>query len=146
MKQLILVRYGQYENGHLTEEGVSSMSRATERLRSYILGKKVYLLAAAVPRAMESCEVIGDRFDLKVKAFPALYAAEEEGIFADCENVNKLLLSISDTCDVVVAVTSREYIETLPSYIVKKEIKTELGRGECLVIDYETKEITYLKD
>ncbi len=145
MKQLILVRYGQYEDCHLTEEGVETMSLATERLLSFVLDKKVRILAAETERAIESAQIIGNRIIKPVEIYEELYAAEEEGNTPDLEQAKNLLLELGRDCDVIVAVVSREYIESLPGYLLDEEIETSLNRGECLVINFETKEILYLK-
>jgi len=49
--------------------------------------------------------------------------------------------------DIVIAVISREYIETLPNYIlgnlgVHKVGETNLDRGEILIVDYGKKSWT----
>lgn len=46
------MRYGQYEDGRLTKEGVETMSVATERLLPFVFDKKVRILAAETKRAI----------------------------------------------------------------------------------------------
>jgi phosphohistidine phosphatase SixA len=145
MKQLILVRYGQYKEGHLTEEGVETMMRAGEKVQPFISGRSVRLLAAETPRAIESAEVIGEMINKSVEVYSELYAAEEDEKLPDCELAENLLVELGHNCDVLVAIVSREYIETLPSYLLKKDLKTSLERGDCLVIDFDTNGISYLK-
>jgi hypothetical protein len=53
--------------------------------------------------------------------------------------------SFGNDIEVLIAIASREYIETLPAYLLSQNLKTNLNRGECLVIDLEKKEISYLK-
>lgn len=145
MKQLILVRYGQYDNGHLTDEGVNTMTLAGSILKPLISNLTVRVVAAETRRAIESAEIVGSMINKKVESYSQLYAAEEEGRLPDCETAKKLLLELGDGYDCVVAIVSREYIETLPSYLLNKELQTSLDRGECLVIDLEHKSITFLK-
>lgn len=146
MNKLILVRYGQYENGHLTKEGVDTMTLAATRLKEYVSGKQVSYVSAKSDRAYESICVISGIYSSKASVYEELYAAEEDGVLPECEKAARLLKTIGAVCDVVVAVVSREYIETLPSYLLGKKTKTSLERGECLVIDLESKSIVSLKD
>lgn len=145
MKQLILVRYGQYNDGHLTEEGVETMMKAGQKIMPLVSTANVELIAAETSRAVESAEVIGRMINKPVRAYSELYAAEEDNLLPNCKTAEDLLLKIGEVCDVVIAVVSREYIELLPSYLLKKELETSLERGDCLVIDFERRNISYLK-
>ncbi len=146
MKQLILVRYGQYENGHLTTDGKATMEIAASRLQPLVKDLKNRLLSASTPRATESAQILSEVLGAKVEAFPALYAAEEEGNLPDCNAASELIFKLGESYDCIVAVISREYIEALPSYILKKDVKTKLERGECLVMNLETTELSYLRN
>ena len=141
MKQLILVRYGQYENGHLTKEGREVMMQAGEKIQPLISNCSFKLLAADTARAIESAEVIGEMINKNVDIYTELYAAEEDGRLPACEAAQKLLSELGNDCDIIVAIVSREYIETLPSYLLKKEMKTTLNRGDCLVVDFELEDV-----
>lgn len=142
MKQLIFVRYGQYENGHLTKDGVETMNSATQKLLSFVTNKNFCVVCADVPRAIESAQVIANTVNRDVTAFAEFYAADEENKLPDCESAGTVIKSLWNDYDVVVAIISREYIETLPEYILVKKLNTHLERGECLLLDLEDKSIS----
>jgi phosphohistidine phosphatase SixA len=146
MKKLILVRYGQYENGHLTQEGIRVMTLSGERLKQFVEENKVVVVASSTPRAFESGKIVADILGTELLVNDSLYAAEEDGKFPDTVQAKEFVESFEDTVEVLIAIASREYIETLPAYILDQSIETHLERGECLVIDYENKNISYLKD
>jgi phosphohistidine phosphatase SixA len=146
MKKLILVRYGQYENGHLTQEGIRVMTLSGERLKLFVEENKVVVVASSTPRAFESGKIVADILGTELLVNDSLYAAEEDGKFPDNMQAKEFVESFEDTVEVLIAIASREYIETLPAYILDQSIETHLERGECLVIDYENKSISYLKD
>lgn len=144
MKKIILVRYGQHENGHLAQEGRNIMEHAAEKLKVATMDTKVKLLSAPIPRATESAAIIASVLGVPVETAPQLYAAEEDGALPDCTKATGLLNALGEECEIIVAVVSREYIETLPSFILNKDLETHLDRGECLVIDLEGEGISYL--
>lgn len=146
MKKLILVRYGQYENGHLTEEGIRVMNLSGERLKLYVEENKLAIVASSMPRAFESGKIVADILGIELVVNDSLYAAEEDGNFPDTTQAKEFIESFGDDIEILVAIASREYIETLPAYILDHPIETHLERGECLVVDYESKNISYLKD
>ena len=146
MKKLILVRYGQYENGHLTPEGTKVMTHSGERLKLFVEENKVAVVASSTPRAFESGKIVADILGTELLVNDSLYAAEEDGKFPDNMQAKEFVESFEDTVEVLIAIASREYIETLPAYILEQPTETHLERGECLVVDYENKSISYLKD
>jgi phosphohistidine phosphatase SixA len=146
MKNLILIRYGQHQNGHLTPEGVKVMALAGARLKLLIEGKATVVIASSTPRAFESGKIIADILKSELTIDESLYAAEEDGKFPDNTQAKAFVENFGNNVDVLVAITSREYIETLPAYILEQPLNTNLERGECLVIDYESKSISYIKD
>ena len=146
MKNLILIRYGQHQNGHLTPEGVKVMALAGERLKPLIEGKMIAVIASSTPRASESGKIIADILKVELTINDSLYAAEEDGKFPDNAKAKAFVENFGNNVEVLVAITSREYIETLPAYILEQPLSTLLERGECLVIDYESKSISYLKN
>jgi hypothetical protein len=151
MKKLALVRYGEHEAGHLTEEGIRTMVLTAELLLPLIQDQPVCVISAEVPRAIESAEVLSRHLNISpVQTFSELYAAEEDGRLPNLSLAAKLINSLGKKYDLVIAVVSREYIETLPNHILKslgtKEItETHLNRGEILILDYNTKKIKYLR-
>lgn len=148
MNRLILVRYGEHTDGHLSEEGKQTMVLVSEKLKPFVQNEKVCIICAKVPRAIESAEVISTSLNVSpVRSFEELYAAEEDGVSIDLETANKVMNEAGAECDIVIAVVSREYIEALPNYIlqslgVQKTGETRLERGEVLVLDYDKKDIT----
>jgi phosphohistidine phosphatase SixA len=146
MRKLILVRYGQYENGHLTKEGIKVMTRAAERLSMFIGDGEVTVVASVTPRAFESGQIIAKTLGVELLVNDSLYAAEEDGKFPNNMQAKEFVESFGNDDGILVGIASREYIESLPAYILEQSIETHLERGECLVVDYENKNISYLKD
>jgi len=60
-----------------------------------------------------------------------------------CQTAWNLLQKLGTNYDSVIVVLSREYIETLPSTVLKQELTTSLERGECLIIDLVSKTVSY---
>lgn len=152
MKKLILVRYGNWENGHLNTEGKLVMAAAAQKLEAFATGSFA-VVAAQVDRAVESARIIAAHLGLapaSVKTFPELYAAEEDGNLPHVETAAEVITKFGSQYDTVIATISREYIETLPAYVLKNILHsdaalpepTRLNRGELLVIDYELKTAT----
>lgn len=149
MKKLILVRYGSWENGHLNEEGKQTMTATAQKLEPFAAGSFI-VIAGAVDRAVESANVIATHFNLPtVQSFPELYAAEEDGHLPNLAAATHVITKIGSQYDTIIAVVSREYIETLPAYILHNTLgveaptePTHLNRGELLILDYEAKTIT----
>lgn len=149
MKKLILVRYGSWENGHLNEEGKQTMADTAQKLESFAVGSFV-VIAGAVDRAIESANIIAAHFGLPtVQSFPELYAAEEDGHSPNLAAATQVITQLGSQYDTVIAVVSREYIETLPAHILHNVLgverpaePTNLDRGELLAVDYEAKTIT----
>ena len=151
VEQLILVRYGQYENGHLTTEGTATMTAAAGRIKNFLLTRRPIIISAPTTRATESAKIIGEAFGIsQINTYPQIYAADEDGLLPDCPTAAKLIDTLGAQSPIVIAVVSREYIETLPNFILKTvfagtSMETSLNRGEALVIDYTIKDISYLR-
>ena len=64
LEQLILVWYGQYENGHLTAEGIETMTHAAQRIKNFLLARKPLIISAPTTRAIESVRIIGNAFGI----------------------------------------------------------------------------------
>ena len=149
--KLFLVRYGEHVNGHLNKKGKQTMILASKLLQPLIQNEKACILCANTTRAIESAEVISKYLKkFPVQDFQELYAAKEDGVNVDLEAAVKVINSAGIANSLVIAVVSREYIETLPDYILRKfgfqeAHKVDLARGEILVLDYNKKNITYLK-
>ncbi len=148
MNTLVLVRYGEHENGHLNESGKNAMILVGEKLKSLFDNKNIGIVCAQVPRAIESAQIISKCLGIfSVQNFTELYA--EEGRSVNLEKVKEVLDSVGGKRDVLIAVVSREYIETLPNFIlqnlgVQKTIETHLERGEFLILDYDKNECNLL--
>lgn len=120
------------------------MVKAANNLRPHLHDKSFVVLASSSPRAAESGKIVAEVLDSDLQMSNALYAAEEEGILPDTAQAATMLQDFNDI-DTVVAIASREYIETLPSFLLHKTLKTNLERGECLIIDLEERSISYLR-
>ena len=149
MKKFILVRYGNWENGHLNAEGMQAMADTAKKLEPFTEGSFT-VIAGAVDRAIESANIIASHFHLSVvQSFPELYAAEEDGHLPNLAAATHVITKLGSQYDTVIAVVSREYIESLPGYSLHSTLgvetptePTHLTRGELLVLDYEAKNIT----
>ena len=149
MNKLILVRYGEHEGGHLNEVGTKAMVLVAEKLKPLLQNADASIVCAEIPRAVESAHIISEALNISpAKHFAQLYASEDAPIYLT--KAGEVIDSAGGECDVLIAVISREYIQTLPNYIlqslgVEKPIETHLERGEVLILDYGKKEITYLR-
>ncbi|OGZ65567.1 MAG: hypothetical protein A3C50_02850 [Candidatus Staskawiczbacteria bacterium RIFCSPHIGHO2_02_FULL_43_16] len=149
MNKLIFVRYGEHTDQHLNEVGIKAMILVAEKLKHILENQNVGIVCAEVPRAVESAHIISETLNVPpAKHFAQLYASEDAPIYLT--KAVEVIDSAGGEHDVLIAVVSREYIETLPNFIlqslgVEKPIETHLERGEILVLDYSKKEITYLR-
>jgi hypothetical protein len=144
MKKLVLVRYGQYVDSHLTDEGMRTMERIAQVIKFALVGASARVVAAEVPRAIESARVVVRELGISsVDSFPQLYAAEEAGRLPMVQEALVLLRSFPE--DVVVAIISREYIEPISQSLLGAKEVFRLERGEALIIDLVVKKATYLK-
>lgn len=152
ISKLILVRYGQYQDGHLSHEGVVTMQAAADRIANHLVSIAPLIISAPTPRATESASIIGKKFGMiESRQCEEIYAADEDGLLPDCKIASDLVLNLGNEHSVIVAVASREYIETLPQYIFKNifgiegGFDTKLERGEALVVDFNKKKISFLR-
>ncbi len=139
MKNLFLVRYGGYTtDGHLSEIGVVTMKQSAGILQEH-LTDNFCIVCAAVPRAEESAEVIAKLLGVSVLgAYPEFYAADEEGRLPDVVKAKNVLESFGNSVDSIIAVVSREYIESLQNSFFENNTEAiSLKRGEVLKIDIE---------
>lgn len=149
MKKIIFVRYGEKENGQLSQKGIETMTLTAEKLKPIIQNQNTHIICADIDRAISSAEIISKHLNiLFVKNFSELYASDEKNIFPNIEIATEIINLEGKKCDILIAVISREYIETLPNYILKtlgsKEIvETHLNRGEALILDYDMKGILF---
>jgi hypothetical protein len=108
--KLILLRCGQYENGHLNNQGRETMVLIADRLRRFIQNQKVQIISANIPRAFESAQIISEQLNWgSVQTLPELYAAEEDGHLPDLIIAGKVLSKIGKDADLTIAIVSREY-------------------------------------
>ena len=149
--KIIFTRYGEWENGHLNERGLKTMTGVAEKLKPIVHNQTFRIICANIPRAIESAEILAKSLNASqfVESFSELYAAEEDGVLPDVEPAEKILKLVSENQQTVIAVISREYIEVLPNHIlnslgIKEVQKTSLDRGQILVLYYDTESISYL--
>lgn len=124
------------------------MEHTANILASHV-DEDITIVAGKVRRAIESASIIANKLNQETpKSYPELYAAEEDGRFPDAEKAYTLLQNLHETTSNVIAVVSREYIETLPHFVNKNifkksanEEKIHLDRGEALIIDTKNKKI-----
>lgn len=151
-KKLILVRYGSWENGHLSKSGREEMQRAGRNLSRLTAGKKTLVVSANVTRAIESAQVVANVLGLdEPRAYDEFYAAEEEGKPPKLAQAYKLVESLLVESDILISIVSREYIEALPTYILNDILgssealdNSSLDRGEALLINLRTKELGHI--
>lgn len=145
MKTLVLIRYGEYQNRHLTPEGINQMTHSAKKLSIFSADKKL-VVASHTPRASESGKIIAEILNTELVINDIFYSAEEDGLFPDNDRALEFIKNLNNDVDVLVAIASREYIETLPEHILNTSTKTSLERGECLILDCQTKKISYLRN
>ena len=125
------------------------MTATAQKLEPFAAGSFI-VIAGAVDRAVESANVIATHFNLPaVQSFPELYAAEEDGKLPNLQAATNVITQLGLQYDTIIAVASREYIESLPAHILQNVLKVEapaepthLNRGELLILDCEHKTIT----
>lgn len=125
------------------------MAATAQKLESFAVGLFV-VIAGAVDRAIESASIIAAHFNLPaVQSFPELYAAEEDGKLPNLQAATNVITQLGLQYGTIIAVASREYIESLPAHFLQNVLKVEapaepthLNRGELLILDYEHKTIT----
>jgi hypothetical protein len=147
MEKLILVRYGQYENEHLSDDGRETMVMASRKIGPLIYSKKFIVVSADIPRAVESAQILAEQLHgPQVQSFSEFYAAEEDGYLPDIQKAVKLMIALGQDCDILIAVVSREYIEAIPNHVLPHLAgeKNTLNRGEIFVLDYQTENLTKL--
>jgi hypothetical protein len=149
MEKLILVRYAQYDQlGHITDQGRHVMEETAIHIAPYVSRAVVSVLAANTSRAVESAMVLSGALSINAPVpVDELYAAEEDGRLPDCAIALSAIVREVGEADTVIAVVSREYIETLPAHIAQNNFMSQefssitLERGEALIIDFHTKQI-----
>lgn len=138
MKQLIVVRHGQYGyDGRLNDCGRVQIGALADKLRSLINGVTVMILTSTVDRARESAEILGSAFGVGFEEHEILWS--ENSHPEDLPGTLELVRSRKDNADVLVLVTHYEYVEEFPSYFAREELGTSMHsrlieNGEAWVI------------
>jgi hypothetical protein len=126
------------------------MAELAEKVKALTHGEKILVISATIPRAVESVAIVTKNLNLSApETFPELYASEEDNLLPDINKAVAVINSFENRCDVLVVIASREYIEVLPKYFIKEPEtgpaqKTQLKRGEAVVLDRITGNISYL--
>ena len=132
--KIILVRYGEYREGHLNDQGKKTMKLASECLKPLVQESSA-IICANIPRAIESAQIIAQELRIgPIQIFTGLYAAEESGIEINLDTALKIIDTVGQDKDIVVAVVSREYIQALSKYFGQPD--AVLSRGEILILPY----------
>ncbi len=140
MNKLILVRYGEHSDGHLNDQGKETLNTIAGKLKPLIGEGSAQVVSAKVVRAEESGELLSQLLGLpKSTSYNEFYSAEEDAILPNVSVAADKVNTLGKDFDTLIAIASREYIEQLPSHILNEnEIgRTDLDRGEVLVIDYD---------
>lgn len=147
MKQLILVRYAEYKNEHITEQGTQTMQKLAEQLKPFVVTTTTHIITAEVDRAVESANILAQELSVStIKRSVSLYAAEEDGKEPNLEKAAAVINEFGESCDKVIAVLSREYIEVLPHYLLPHAPeKITLQRGEAIYINLEKSTVEFVK-
>jgi len=147
MHEIFLIRYAEYENGHITAQGIKTMQRLAFKLKPSLEGSTFQIVAAEVDRAMESAEILAQELPtpLPLEVTPLLYAAEEDGREPDIQAAATFLSSLSEKNSVFV-ILSREYIEALPHYFLSEAPeKVSLQRGEAVKINKQRHILEFIR-
>lgn len=147
MKKLILVRYAEYINGHITEQGIRTMQQLAEQFEPFVINSTIHIIAAEVDRAVESTNILAQELGVgTIKKSQSLYAAEEDGKEPNLREAAVIINEFGESCDIVIAVLSREYIEILPHYLLPQAPeKVTLQRGEAIIINLDKLTVEFIK-
>lgn len=146
MDKILLVRYGQHTGGTLTNEGKRSMISVAQKIRAIQNIESCKIICADIPRAVESATIIAHELNISPPIPTAdIYAAEEDGITINVLDAISTIQAHGANVTTLIAVASREYIETLPGTIIGQSNHVaphHLQRGEVLLINLQSQEIT----
>lgn len=153
MKQLILVRHGDYDadghNGHLNDRGRKKIKILTKKLKKFIKRCSVAILTSTADRARESADMLSSFFGVDHEQYDVLWSGS--GHPEDLEGALDLIrwkVRMKNP-DVLIVVTHFEYVEDIPSFFAKKELDIELqsitiDKAEALVFDCCQKSLTHV--
>ncbi|MBI4118720.1 MAG: histidine phosphatase family protein [Parcubacteria group bacterium] len=147
MKQLIVVRHGDYGHSELTDLGRTQIRALAEKLKPFTNGATVLVLTSPAVRARQSAEIISSTFGVGFEEHDILWSDESrtENLLGTLE----LVRSRKDGAEVIILVTHYEYVERFPEYIAREELGTELrsrviGKGQAWVLDCLQKTLTHV--
>lgn len=149
MKQLIVVRHGQYgHDDRLNDHGRVQISMLAEKLKPLMNGATVLILTSITDRARESAEILGSSFGVGFEEHEILWSDKLHP--KDLPGTLELVRSRKDEADVLVLVTHYEYVEEFPAYFAREELGISLDswlieKGEAWVLDCLQKTLTHVR-
>lgn len=149
MKQLIVVRHGQYgHDDRLNDRGRTQIGALADKLKSLMNGATVMILTSTVDRARESAEILSSAFGVGFEEHEILWS--ENSHPEDLPGTLELVRSRKDNADVLVLVTHYEYVKEFPSYFAREELGTSMHsglieKGEAWVLDCLQKTLTHVR-
>ena len=153
MQDLVSARHGKYSGARLNDRGKEQMRTLADYIEKIMYGRSIYLVTSTAPRAIDSGEIIADRFGLTdfesldyLWAGPGCPANSYEK--DESENSDKKLVAIVEDrrkkADGIVVVSHIGVADSLAfRYIAKYEIPLhnydDMYAGEGIHIDLKSK-------
>ena len=147
MKQLILVRHGDYFGNSLSGYGRNQIKLLASKLKPFINGHSVAILTSTAGRACESADILGSFFGVDYEQHEVLWSENRHREnFVEALNLVRLNKNKADT---LILVTHYEYVQKFPRYFAEKEMNVHfssrlIGKGEAWVIDCQQKKIVHV--
>lgn len=149
MDRLAIIRRGDYllDNGRLSALGRTQIHKLGQMLESLVNEERVLVLSSTAPRALDSAKIIADILEVPVEEHEVLWADDDHR--SNFDAVHQLVQSIRRKTNFGVLVTHLEYAQFFPSFLAKRDFGVSLPRfavkkGEAVILDYRSKNLTYL--
>lgn len=153
---VIFVRHGEYDDdimdGRLDEWGCRQLRALSEKIFALVAGRKTKVLSSTAKRAMESADIIAQKFGVPVSGHEILWSDSshpwsypDASHFVVAQNHDEQ----SSEFKVAVVVTHLEYIRGLPRFFAKTFLNAdvesrEIPKGCAWVLDCQAKTLTSL--
>lgn len=143
MRKLILVKYNNYADGHITPEDRKQLRHLLPKLELIIREQEVKLAVDHNRCAEETGDFLRSALKLyRPFSFAEFYNKTKEGRVPNVVIASKFFIQLGDDVDCLVVVVSRAYIDTVPLYFVTTALQSgdtgtvlRLGDGRAYVID-----------
>jgi len=148
MKQLFVIRHGDYDWKDLSNSGEKQIERIAEDMKA-IVGEMYdghYLLSSTAPRAEQSTEIIAKAFGLEsFDKNRRLWTGGGDNLYQEeLEAIDAMITPYEDTHDIVTITTHYEVVGSYPRHIVRTlferdEYIRRPEKGQGVHLDLEAK-------